>query len=463
MPEEFQDDKIQEILKGYKGKELTLNSEQMFENSISNIKANMTAGSFENGFRYSIVKKPLKGGKVLATFRISIADEKTLFGKTMTASLMADMLKAGTKSMSKEQIKDRLDELKSSISFFWYGQTLTISINSYEKELAEAMDILRQCLTESVFPENELTIIKTENKTWLESQMKDPQSVAYFALNRKLNQQPYGHIIYNYSPQEEIDEQTKVTRQQIVDFYNTYMGASNGYGTLLGNVDAMQATGLLKNVFASWKSPKPFTRFIPTYQPNATHYERINTPDKENGALYCGINIKISKMDADYPALLMANEMLGSGGFLTSRIPTRLREKEGISYGAGSFLSIPIDNDAGEWGAYAFYNPNAVNRVDSVMHDEIVKALKQGFTEEELKQSIVSWKNERQTSLGYDNFIISLINDAMRSGVSIDEFDALEKKVEKLTVEQVNAALRKYIDPSRICYVFAGDFEKGKK
>jgi predicted Zn-dependent peptidase len=50
----------------------------------------------------------------------------------------------------------------------------------------------------------------------------------------------------------------------------------------------------------------------------------------------------------------------------------------------------------------------------------------------------------------------------MRSNVAIDEFDELEKKVDMLNVEQVNAALRKYLDPTRICYVFAGDFEKGK-
>lgn len=462
LPEEYQDHSIQDVLKGYKGHDMQ-SSDVTFENTISNIKSNLTSGSFENGFRYSFVKKPLKGGKVTATFRLPVSDEKSLQGKSVTASLMADLLKAGTKSMTKEQIKDKLDELKSSISFFWYGQTLTISINTYEKELPEVFTILKQCLTESVFPENELIKTKTESKAYLESQMKDPQSVAYVALNRVLNTYPYGHILYNYSPKEEIDEQAKVTRQQILDFYSTYLGASNGYGTMLGNIDASKASALLNSVFASWKSPKAYTRFLPAFTSNAGHYERINTPDKENGALYCGMTIQMSKMDADYPALLMANEMLGSGGFLTSRIPMRLREKEGISYGAGSYLSVPIEHNFSEWGAYSFFNPDAVNRVDSAMHEEIEIALKQGFTDDELKQSIVSWKNERRTSLGYDGFLINLINDAMRSNVGIEQFEEIEKKVDRLSVDEVNAALRKYLDVSRICYVFAGDFERVKK
>lgn len=37
----------------------------------------------------------------------------------------------------------------------------------------------------------------------------------------------------------------------------------------------------------------------------------------------------MDRKNPDYPALLLANEMLGSGGFLSARIPMRLREKEG--------------------------------------------------------------------------------------------------------------------------------------
>jgi zinc protease len=47
----------------------------------------------------------------------------------------------------------------------------------------------------------------------------------------------------------------------------------------------------------------------------------------------------LKENDPDYVALDIANEMLGGGAFLSSRLPERLRETEGMSYGAGSFLS----------------------------------------------------------------------------------------------------------------------------
>ncbi|MFM7727183.1 MAG: M16 family metallopeptidase, partial [Flavobacteriales bacterium] len=179
-----------------------------------------------------------------------------------------------------------------------------------------------------------------------------------------------------------------------------------------------------------------------------------------NGAVAVGTNIKISRKSADYPALMMANEMLGSGGFLTSRIPTRLREKEGISYGAGSFIDIPIDFDAGSWGAYAFYNPKAVDRVDTALHEEIRSAIDKGFTDQELATSKVSWKNDRTTSLGTDNYLMTLINNAMYTNTSIDDFDKLTADVEKLTAQDVNAAIKKYLSMDKMVFIYAGDFNK---
>ena len=59
---------------------------------------------------------------------------------------------------------------------------------------------------------------------------------------------------------------------------------------------------------------------------------------------------------AAFPALLMANHMLG-GGALRSRLADRIRQKEGLSYGVGSQLNIPARDPAGLWLAYAISAP----------------------------------------------------------------------------------------------------------
>jgi len=152
--------------------------------------------------------------------------------------------------------------------------------------------------------------------------------------------------------------------------------------------------------------------------------------------------------------------MLGSGGFLTARIPTRLREKEGISYGAGSYVNIPIDNNVASWAWYAFFNPTKKDAVNKALKEEVNKAVKDGFTEEEFKSNLTSWLNSRKTGLGNDNTLMSLVNSQLQYGQPLDEYDALEAKVSALKVSQVNDVLRKYVSEDKMTSVFAGDFNK---
>jgi zinc protease len=162
----------------------------------------------------------------------------------------------------------------------------------------------------------------------------------------------------------------------------------------------------------------------------------------------------------DYPALVIADAMLGSGRFMGNRIAKRLRENEGISYGSGASINVPLTVDAASWGSYAFYNPTKKDAVNAALKDEISKVLSEGFGEEEMKNAIVSWKNARSTSLGNDNTLTSLINLYLFFGVPLDDFTDLEKKIEALKLSDVNQVIKKYISLDKLIMINAGDFNK---
>jgi len=102
--------------------------------------------------------------------------------------------------------------------------------------------------------------------------------------------------------------------------------------------------------------------------------------------------------EPDYPAVEIANELLG-GGFLSSRIPHRLRETDGLSYGAGSFVSGNGIDKTGDWGVYAFFNPLFKDKLDNALKEEIQKASDKGFTKEEFDAVVKSWLQQRQQPL----------------------------------------------------------------
>ena len=90
----------------------------------------------------------------------------------------------------------------------------------------------------------------------------------------------------------------------------------------------------------------------------------------------------------------------------------------------------------------------------------MAKALKDGFTADELATNKKSYANGQKTMLGMENTLITLVNRKLQYGVSLDNYDVLNDKVEALKLDEVNAALRKYINLDKVTTVYAGDFDK---
>ncbi|MCB4235859.1 insulinase family protein [Kaistella anthropi] len=144
----------------------------------------MKEGVLSNGMKYGLVNKELKGEKIIANFKLLIGNEKELAGKSSVGALTAALLSSGTKTKTKEQIQDRLDQLNSSIYFRTSGQNFLINVSTYKNNFAEVMDILQDILANATFPQNELTKMIAENNTYLEAQQKDPQAIASNELQR---------------------------------------------------------------------------------------------------------------------------------------------------------------------------------------------------------------------------------------------------------------------------------------
>ncbi|MDL2141908.1 pitrilysin family protein [Flavobacterium tructae] len=458
-PVEYTDEQLAAFTKDYKGKALEKETAP-FEASIKNLKQNFVEGKLSNGAKYGLIKKEIKGGKVQAAFKFPVSNEKDLSGKSDVGAILAQLLKTGTTTRTKEQISDRLDLLKSSLSFGFSGQTLTVNVSTYKESFKEVMEILGDLLTNATFPQNELTKTISEYNTYLESSLNDPNSLAFIEVSRQTSKYPKESIFYTATVQEQIDAYKKIKQPELIDFYKNILGGNNGVGTVVGDLEAKSTAQILESTFGKWNSKSKYERAIPTYFETQKADKEYITPDKENAVAVGKISFKMTQKDADYPAFVMANEMLGSGGFLSARIPMRLREKEGISYGAGSFVNVPITNDVSYWAYYAFLNPTKKNAVEIAAKEEIAKALKDGFTTEELKSNLVSWLNERKTRLGDDGTLMDLTNVYLQYGVPLEDYDTLEAKVKALKIEEVNAVAKKYLSLDKMTSVYVGDFNK---
>jgi zinc protease len=446
------------LVKDYKGN-VVQKQAATFDPTIENIKKNTVYGKLSNCFKYALLKKPAKGDKILASIVLRFGNENSLTKKGSIPSLTADMLMTGTTTRSKKDINDALDKLKTSIYIGGAGGSMSININSDKKNIDSALMILSDILLHPLFDKNEFDKMILDKKGELESRKSDPQFIAFNTLSRKTSSYPKGHPLYPRNVDESIEDLKNVSVEDLKNFYQSFYGSNNGVGSFVGDFNVETAKHFLENTFNAFNSKSDYKEIEEKHFATTGSIETVLTPDKKNAVLAGGINIQLKLTDADYPALEMANEMLGGGAFLSSRIPQRLRENEGMSYGAGSFLSVNYKYAASSWGVYAIFNPLFKNRLDSALHEEIAKAIKDGFKDDELKKSVASWLQQRKTYLGLDNFVVNNLTSYLADDRDLSQATELENKVKALTTKEVNEVLRKYIDPNKIVLIYAGDFK----
>jgi zinc protease len=165
--------------------------------------------------------------------------------------------------------------------------------------------------------------------------------------------------------------------------------------------------------------------------------------------------------DADYPAMTLGSFITG-GGFLNSRLATRIRRKDGLSYGVGArFSASPFDRSS-RFMAQAIYAPQNAEKLEAAFREEIAKILEKGFTAEEVAEAKSGWLQGRKVSRAQDRDLAGALNNGDFAGRTLRWDEALESKVSELTAEAIHAAMKRHLDPAKISIVQAGDFAKAK-
>ncbi|MBX2923581.1 MAG: insulinase family protein [Chitinophagaceae bacterium] len=450
---------IAALVNGYKGKAVAEQTEG-FDASIANIKRLTRYGTLSNGLKYALLQKPVKGDKINARITLKVGDEQSLTGKSMISQLTARMLKTGTVTKSKKEINDLLDKLKTSLNISGSNQSVSVSMSTDKENYTAALDLLVDILLHPVFDKNEFDKLILDVKGEYESNQTNPQYLASNALSKKLSLYPKGHPLYPESIDEALATLKTVTLDDLKNFYQHFYGANNGYATFVGAIDNNAIQSFLEKNLSGFSSRQAYKEIEEKYFDVKGSTEAINVSDKKNAFCVGAINLPVKETSDDFPALDIANELLGGGAFLSSRIPNRLRETDGMSYGAGSYLSPNYKYAASSWGVYAIFNPVYKNRLDSALHEEISKALTSGFKEDEFSKSRDSWLQMRKTNLGFDGYLSYLLSSYMQNEKDLDYFTEYENKVKKVTLADVNAAMKKYLQPGKITLIYAGDFDK---
>jgi zinc protease len=412
--------------------------------------------------KVAFLPKATRGGTVSANMTLRMGDEKSLFNRSAVSTMTGTMLMRGTSKHTRQQLKDEFDKLKARVMIGGSGPESGVSIETTRENLPAVLKLVAEVLREPAFPADEFEQLRQQMTAGAEEQRNDPQAIAAIQSGRVLNPYPKGDVRYVSTPDEDIEELKAVKLADVQQFYKDFYGAGNAQMTIVGDFDEKEISALVGDLFGSWKSVQPFTRVTRTWQPIAPAARSFETPDKANAVYFAGLTMDLRDDDPDYPALVLGNYMLG-GGFLNSRLASRIRQKEGLSYGVGSGLNASSLDRFGTFRVYAIFAPENAAKLETAVQEEIARALKDGFSAEEVAAAKSGWLQQQQVSRSQDAELTRRLNNYLFLGRHLDWDAALEAKVGALTPDQIVTAMRKHIDPSKIVVVKAGDFAKSAK
>ncbi|MCB0628585.1 MAG: insulinase family protein [Lewinella sp.] len=450
---------IATLVDGYKGREV-MDQGEAFDPSPENIEARTSKGVLANGTHYSFIPKDTKGDVVFAHIGIRFGDEKTLSGKRTAAGIAAGMLDKGTSKMSRQEIKDFLDAHKAQMNLYGGSGRQFIRIQTTKENLNDVLGLAFEILKDPAFPEVEFETMIQQRIASIEQFKSEPFSKANLVIAKHMNDYPKDHINYVETPDESIANLKALTLEDVKTFYEKfYGGGDNSTVTIVGEFDEASTKKLLEDELGAWKKGKVYERPPMKVFAGEAINEEVKTPDKANAVFLVRQEFKMRDDDADYPALYVANYLLG-GGFLNSRLATRIRQKEGLSYGVGSFMSVDGLEPSASFGAQAIYNPENKEKLEQAFFEEIQKVLDEGFTQEELDAAKKGIIQNNLVNRAQDDRLLVILNNNMMFERDMDYYADLDKKIEHLTLEDVNKAFRKYIDPEKFNVVKAGDFKE---
>jgi zinc protease len=467
---------LDKLLANYKSK-VTVAHGEVFDPTPANIENRVKRASLADGMKMVVLSKKTEGEMVDTAIELRFGSETTLKGQNAAAQFAGALItRGGTKSHTRQQVQEEMRRLDATIAVSGGGggggggrggrggggagggvSSANANITVPVKNFAAAMKLAVEMLKEPAYPETEFDLMKTARIKALENAPTEPTQLATETLQRQLSPYSKGDVMYSPTREEQISELQKLTLADVKRFHDQFYGASFAVLAVVGPVDAAEVQKIAAPLLGDWKTSMTYTRIEAKYRKADAINEKIETPDKANAQFEAGVRFKMSETDPDYPAMLLAGYMFG--GPITSHVSDRIRNREGLSYGANARVTIPAEGDSAMLTATVSLNPSNGPKVEFSYMDELRRTLKEGFTAKEVAEAKKAYLDSRMVGRSQDLALMNQLAQHEQLGRTMKWDEQLEQRIQALTPEQINAAFRKYIDPAGVSIVKAGDFK----
>jgi zinc protease len=258
--------------------------------------------------------------------------------KNLIASATNYLLKNGTSKKTALEINEHFEYYGAYLNRSCHNETAVVTLHCLSKHLKELLPVIKEILTDSIFPEQELAIFKQNSIQRLSVNLKKCDFIANRLIDQYLygEQHPYGRV-------NSVEDIQAITREDLVNFFATFYFKASCKIFAAGKLPE-DFENLLNESFGDLDLNVNVSSIIHKIEMAAEKKSRvINDPKGVQGAIRLARPFP-NRHHPDFKKVMVLNNLFG--GFFGSRLMSNIREEKGYTYGIHSFLENHIRESA---------------------------------------------------------------------------------------------------------------------
>ncbi len=400
------------------------------------------------------------GAKGFVTVAASFPIGNYFDGKNneLIPNLTTSLLSKGTTKNDKFAFSQKLEKLGVDISVSSDNDNVTIYFKSLSKDIETVIDLLAEELRTPLFEEREFELLKQQFIGNMQQGISDPGAQGNIALSQAIY--PKGHPNYARSIQESIEDIKNAKLEDVKSFHKKYFGPADMHLIAVGDVDTKILYKALKKSFKNWSGG--VKQGVKNYdvQKSKAFTKIITIPEKPSAELYIGQYTGLQRSNPDFVAFTIGNYVLG-GGF-SGRLMLTVRDEAGLTYGIYA-RHTGHTYTPGHWFVNASFAPDLFDKGRKATMEQLQLWRNEGITEAELKDRKTSLIGSFKIGLATTSGMASNILAVIQRGEDPSYIYKYPAELEAVTLQQVNAAIKKYIDLDNLVIIEAGSLDQEGK
>ena len=433
---------------------------------LEKIKKKYITGAEEESLSSKIVQsEPISGVRLFSLERGSgvVTMQGSFLGGDVysnenrrVSDMVASMLDQGTKNMSKFEISEKLESVGARLNFFNGQARVGFSGKFLEEDTEMVFEIMADQIKNPLFSEQELEKVK---KRAIAGYKRSKESTRGNAMNNML-EAFYGKDHQNSptNPDQAIEDIKKITAQNLEEYHSKNYGTGSMVIVVVGDIKHQELEKMVKESFGGWKKSPLNTKKEERVASKKAGKVYLTMQDKTSTDFLVGTALEIDRYHPDYLPLYLGTHTLG--GNFSARLMQTVRVKEGLTYGINSSLSGFGNGNDGYWMVGGTFAPQLLSKGESSTLREVKLWLEKGITQKELDVTKSTLTGGFQVGFDTTGGLASGILSAVVTHNSLEYLDSYPEQVKKITLDQVNEAIKKYITLDGLYRVAAGSIDQ---